>query len=43
MNYRKTAEPLPGAYTQEEAEEWIAEYEKAMSKVQKKETDTGDV
>ena len=34
---------VTGAYTQEEAEEWIAEYEKAMSKVQKKETDTGDV
>ena len=33
---------VTGAYTAEEAEKWIAEYEKAMSKVPREETDTGD-
>ena len=31
MNYRKAAVPWTGAYTEEEAEQWIAEYKKATS------------
>ena len=33
---------ITGAYTAEEAEKWITEYEAAMSKVPKEETDAGD-
>ena len=33
MNYQKTAGAITGTYTAEEAEQWIAEYEKAMSEV----------
>ena len=36
------SEAITGAYSAEEAEEWIAEYEKAMSNVPKEETDTGN-
>ncbi len=32
---------ITGVYTKEEAEKWIAEYKKAMSKVPREETDTG--
>lgn len=38
----KDSGAVTGAYTAEEAEEWIAEYERAMSKDPTEETDTGD-
>ena len=33
---------VTGAYTKEEAEKWITEYEAAMSKVPRMETDAGN-
>ena len=39
MNCRKTAVPFTGAYTEEDAEKWIAEYNEAMSSVPKEDTD----